>query len=242
MGQPFCLDDVLDAMAAADSLDGMTKLLYEIRDTYGLANLVYCAASLPGCEIPNPILLLSYEEAWVKRYLTEDYFSVDPVARQGLRGFLPFDWSSVPRDTTAVRHFFREAESYGVGTHGVTIPIRGPNNERALLAATCNVSDREWQDRRPDFLRDFHAMAHFFHDRAAYLSGQRTEPPPRLSNREQQCIQMIAMGHQPKAIARILGISEPAIRLYTKSARHKLRCATLAQAVARAVKLDLIEA
>jgi DNA-binding CsgD family transcriptional regulator len=235
----FRLEDVLDAMAAAPSLDHMNSLLLTIKENYGLANVVYRAAKLPGCNLPNPILLLSYEPNWIKQYHHENYFDIDPTIEHGDKSFLPLDWSQINKKSSSVKHFFKQAETNGVGRQGVTIPIRGPNGERALFGVTSNLSNDEWEKKRMAFIRDYHALAHFFHDRAVFLSGIRGAPP-KLSNRETQCVSMLANGFQPKVIAYQLGISESAVRLYTKSARHKLRCTTLAQTVAEATRQELI--
>ncbi|MCJ2034590.1 helix-turn-helix transcriptional regulator [Methylobacterium sp. J-068] len=240
MANGFCLDDALDLMAKAAGLDAMKSLLFELREAYGVANLVYHAAHVRGHAQAHPILALSYEEGWVKRYLDENYFSIDPVVQGGLRAFLPLDWATLDRRSCSTRRLFREADSYGVGRQGVTIPIHGPGGERALFTVTCNLSDYEWEKARVQLLREFHALAHFFHDRAVYLSGLRSDEPPRLSPRELQCIQLLAQGQKPKNIAYNLGISEAAVRLYTSSARTKMRCSTLIQTIAEAASTGLI--
>jgi DNA-binding CsgD family transcriptional regulator len=233
------LEDVLDSMSQLASLDEMRGLLLEIREACGFANLVYHASRIPGCDLPNPILLLSYDPAWVQRYVAENYFEIDPVIEQSFSGTLAVDWSELDMSRSSARHLFKEAESYGVGRSGVTIPIRGPNGERALFTATSNLSQREWEERKQGYIRNCHLIAHFFHARAVYLSGFRKDVP-KLSSRERQCMKLVADGLQAKVISHELGISESAVRLYTRSARHKLRCGTLAEGAVKATQLELI--
>ena len=241
MKRDISLAEPLDVLAAASDLDALNPLLLDLRDAYGLANIVYHATHLPGCVRTNPILMLSYDPVWVGRYVREDYFAIDPVVRAGRGGFLPIDWSTLDRSSSGARHLFTEAESHGVGRQGITIPIRGPNGERAIFTLTSNICLDRWEREKPAYLREYHAVAHFFHERAVQLSGLRAARPPRLSRREQQCVQLLALGRQGKTIAHLLEISEPAVRLYLKTARHKLGCATMAQLVARAIALDLID-
>lgn len=235
----FDIEDVLDAMNHITSIEDMRNLLLDVRTACGFANVVYHATRLPGCEIPNPILLLSYDETWVKRYVTENYFEIDPVVEKAPRGVIALDWSDLELSTNAVRHFFKEAHSYGVGRFGVTIPVRGPSGERALFSATSNLSKSEWEKNKTSYIRNCHLIAHFFHSRIVHLSGY-SEQTPQLSRRERQCLRMIANGQQARAISIDLGISESAVRLYTKSARAKLRCSTLAESAVRASQLDII--
>jgi DNA-binding CsgD family transcriptional regulator len=239
MTEKFCLEDVLDAMAVAPTLSDMRELLLQVREAYGLTNIVYHGVKLSGWDSPRPLLLLSYEPEWLGRYASENYFEIDPVHAHATSSFLPLDWSQIDRRGKAVSHFFKDAERHDVGRHGVTIPVRGPNGERALFTVTSNVSEDEWNEKRFAFIRDYHALAHFFHDRAAYLVGAR-QGKVTLSHRETECVQLLASGLQPKNIAHNLGISESAVRLYTKSARHKLRCSTLAQMIAEAARHEII--
>ena len=62
----------------------------------------------------------------------------------------------------------------------------------------------------------------------------------RLSEREIQCLSLLAQGHQDSRIASQLGISRPTVRLHLVNARRKLKSATREQALARAVALGLI--
>lgn len=236
------LDEVLTEIGAAKNLEELFVTLAKIRAKFGLANIVYHAVNIPGCAIRNPILLPTYDPAWVARYLERDYFAIDPIVTLGRTGFLPLDWSEIDRGSEQVRQFFREAERFGVGRRGVTIPVRGPGGERSLVTVTSNASEREWESNRVQHMREFQLIAHYLHDAAMRRSGLRmVEAMPTLSRREQECLQGISHGLTPKQIAAQLGVSITAIQLYLQSAKHKLGCTTTAQAVARAVILELIE-
>jgi hypothetical protein len=182
----------------------LSATLAEWRDRCGLAHIVYHAAHVPACDKPDPVLLPTYDDAWVKRYIAEDYFRIDPVVLAGRNGFLPIDWMNVERETPAARHFFAEAESHGVGRHGFTLPIRGPHGERALFTITSNETDHYWHKWRYTHLRDFHLLAHYLHDRAMRLAGLRPVSARALSRRERQCLQGVTAGRTPQQIANFL--------------------------------------
>jgi DNA-binding CsgD family transcriptional regulator len=232
---------ILNSLARAKSLPDVEDRLRDIRDSYGLTNVVYHAIHIPRCERENAILLLTYEQAWVSRYIERDYFRIDPVVRAGRGGFLPIDWRDVDRGSPEARRFFAEADSYGVGRNGVSLPIRGANGERAIFTLTSNTSDREWRAQRLVCIRDFQTIAHYVHDRAVQAAGILPAGPKRQpSTREVQCLQAFARGRPPKRIAADLGISESAVRLYLHSIRSKLVCATIPQAVGVALTFNLI--
>jgi len=226
----------------AQSVDELSRVLANMRDESGLAHLVYHAVHIPAFDKRNPLLLLTYDDAWVKRYVERDYFRIDPVVIAGSEGFLPIDWMTVEHHSTQARHFFAEAERYGVGRHGFTLPIRGPLGERALFTITTNATDEHWHRWRFTHLKDFHLLADYFHDRAMRLSGLRhSHTMPPLSPRERQCLEGLLQGQTPGQVAADLGLSASAVHTYLRKARQKLECTTLEQAVAKAIRFDIIE-
>jgi DNA-binding CsgD family transcriptional regulator len=226
----------------AASVEELSAVLVGLRDESGLAHLVYHAAHVPAFEKVNPLLVLTYDDAWVKRYVERDYFRIDPVVLAGQKSFLPIDWLTVEHSSKEARHFFSEAESYGVGRHGFTLPIRGPAGERALFTITTNATDEHWHRWRFSHLRDFHLLAHYFHDRAMRLAGLRYDHVMRpLSPREKQCLERLVQGQVPGQIADALGLSVSAVHAYLRTARRKLECATIEQAIAKAIRLDIVQ-
>ena len=175
------LEPIVNAIQRAQQMSDLAALLRDWRDDSGLSHLVYHAVDVPTCDRPNPVLLLTYDPVWVKRYVEQDYFSLDPVVMSGRKGFLPIDWMNVDHTSTAAKHFFAEAESHGVGRHGFTLPIRGLHGERALFTITSNDTDEQWHRRRFAHLADFHLAAHYLHDRAMQLAGYRSAPFQRAA-------------------------------------------------------------
>jgi DNA-binding CsgD family transcriptional regulator len=225
----------------AASVDELSATLVDLRNESGLAHLVYHAAHVPAFEKSNPLLLLTYDDAWVKRYVERDYFRIDPVVVAGRKGFLPIDWLTVEHHSKEAQHFFSEAESYGVGRHGFTLPIRGPASERALFTMTTNATDEHWHRWRFTHLRDFHLLAHYFHDRAMRLAGLRYDHVMRpLSPREKQCLESLMQGQAPGQMAAALGLSVSAVHAYLRTARRKLECGTIEQAITKAIRFEIV--
>lgn len=230
------------AIESAVDIDALTNILFDLRCESNLAHLVYHAAHVPAFDKLNPLLLLTYDEVWVKRYVQQDYFRLDPVVAAGRKSFLPVDWINVDHHSKEARHFFAEAESHGVGRHGFTLPIRGLAGERALFTITTNETDEQWHRWRFSHLQDFHLLAHYFHDRAMRLSRLRYEHVMRsLAPREKQCLERLVQGQAPGQIADGLGLSLSAVHAYLRTARLKLECTTIEQAIAKAIRLELIQ-
>src|ERR1700730_10994630 len=107
---------------------------------------------------------------------------------------------------------------------------------------TANATDEHWHRWPRPYIRDFHLLAHHLHDRAMCLAGLRLDHTMRpLSHREQQCLQCLMRGETPGQIAAALELSGSAVHGHLRTARRKLECATIEQAIAKARRLDLIQ-
>jgi len=242
LGEHMEFGEACQAIDGATNVDELFGVLRGLRDESGLAHLVYHATFVPAFDKTNALLMPTYDEAWVRWYVARDYFSIDPVLRAGRTGFLPIDWMTVDRSSKEARHFFAEAESYGVGRHGFTLPIRGPAGERALFTITTDATDEHWHRWRFAHLRDFHLLAHYFHDRAMRLGELRPADFMRpLSQRERQCLERLMRGQAPGQVADALNLSVSAVHAYLRGARQKLECATIEQAIVKALRLDIIQ-
>lgn len=234
--------EVLHRISKSASLDDLKAVIDDMCEPFDLANIVYHAVRIPGADQPNPMLVLTYDPEWVRRYTEGNYFQIDPIVQFGRTGFLPIDWSDVDRDTSSARQFFTEADKFGVGRQGITMPIRGPSGERSLFTITSNTSKTEWEKKRLGLMREFQLIAHFFHDRALVLSGLRPcGLPTKLSHREKECLHGIIEGKTAKRIAGELNVSTSAIQNYLKSARHKLGCKSVSEAAVKVSHLELLE-
>jgi DNA-binding CsgD family transcriptional regulator len=129
-----------------------------------------------------------------------------------------------------------------VGRHGFTLPIRGLAGERALFTITANVTDEHWHRWRFSHLRDFHLLAQYVHDRAMRLADLRQSAIVRpLSPREKQCLESLMHGQAPGQMSHALGLSVSAIHAYLRTARQKLECNTIEQAIAKAIRLEIVQ-
>ncbi|SRR6266404_298840 len=229
-----------DRIVQAPHLNELSILLDEMRESYDLLYVVYRATYLL-CS-PNPIVLTAVEPKWMPICTTGENLRFDSVVTSDGDRFLTLDWTSADNESSQAQPFFEESEGYGVGYHGLSFPIRGPGGERAIFSIISKESSPDWQQMKLLYMREFHLIAHVFHNQVFRLAGQRSSAARyQLSSRESETLQLVASGLAPKRIAAKLRVSPTAVRLYLQSARSKLGCASLNQAIARAINLGLIE-
>jgi DNA-binding CsgD family transcriptional regulator len=74
------------------------------------------------------------------------------------------------------------------------------------------------------------------------LAGLRAENVLRpLSPREKQCLESVMQGRAPGQVADALGLSLSAVHTYLRTARQKLECRTIEQAIAEAIRLEIVQ-
>jgi len=226
---------------ARDGTD-LQPLFHEIREVYSLAHITYLSAPSGVEDRVAPIFHTTYPEEWTSLYVDRKFFDIDPVIAACRSSLLPVDWSRLDQSPPAIRHFFGLAKSFGVGHHGITLPVRGGKGERSLFSVTSDLPRRQWLRFRQSHLGELHILSQHVHEAVFSLSASRTDDDRRpLSKRERDCLQLLARGLLSKQIAARLQISESAVRQYLRAARLKLRASTVYQAVALASYLELIQ-
>lgn len=216
--------------------------LDELCARYGLSHMTFLVVCSGGRSGLYPDYCTTYPGKWTEIYVNKRYFDIDPVIDVIRWGFLPVDWSSLDRRSAQAYRLFKEARSYDIGPHGLTIPIRGSKGERCLFSVSSNLPKRDWSRLRASSIHELQILSHYLHETTLSASGLREVGRYRtLSRRETQCLQLLATGRISKQIAADLGISENAVKLYLRSARIKLNAATSYQAVAKASFLELIK-
>ncbi|NKC51936.1 LuxR family transcriptional regulator [Ochrobactrum cytisi] len=234
------LENALDELSRIETFTALETFVIELRAAYQVANIVLHVMSSPVTKTRHPVVIATYEKNWVERYIEQDYFSIDPVVRVGAKSFLPLDWLDIDRSNERMRRLFKEAESYGVGTQGVTLSINGPGRGKSLATLTSYEPQHTWSRRRTRLLSDFHILSHFLFDRSPALAGFGLQQRSKLSPREHQCLELPARGSVPKKIAYELDLSIKTVRLYLTTAKLKLSAPNINAAIALAVRDEII--
>jgi LuxR family transcriptional regulator, quorum-sensing system regulator RaiR len=231
------LDRILEALDATSALDGLQDIIVSLRDAFDVDHMVYhwvdSAGDQYGCG--------TYSDAWVERYLEQNYLRVDPVIQGCYQRFHAVDWKRLDWSGKAARKFQSEAIAFGVGNQGYSIPIRGPNGQFALFTVSHHCNDGAWAAFSQAHGRDLILIAHFFNRKALEFEPARKPDSTRaLSPREVDAMTLLAMGYSRAQVANSLSISEHTLRVYIESARFKLGALNTTHAVARAMSRGLI--
>jgi len=233
--------EILDKLREAQNSDDLSAIFDAIKATYGVDNLVYHAVNVRGLTKDGAFLRLTYDDEWINRYYTQDYFSIDPVVEEGTRAFMPFNWSALDWSGKKRAEFAEDATGHSVGISGLTVPIRGPDGQHALFSLSSSRSEKSWERQLSEQMPELHTIAHHLHEATVRIEGVRKPlEVVNLSVRERDVLQWAAAGKTTDEIATILGIAERTVRVYLDTARHKLGASNRTHAVARALGTGLI--
>jgi DNA-binding CsgD family transcriptional regulator len=159
------------------------------------------------------------------------------VIDETLRSLDPFTWSELQRRRPGEgARVFEECSRFG-WPDGFTIPVQGSDARRGLvsLAAPSSLSSLD-EVGRTELVR----LAGAAYEQAWTLAKDKIGVPLGLSAREQQALTLVADGQDDTAIALIMSISTSTAHAHVERAKRRLGANTRAQAVAMAIKANLI--
>jgi DNA-binding CsgD family transcriptional regulator len=215
--------------------------LKDVQRFFEIKHVAYLGVNLPVKSHQNYYAHNSYSGEWAMRYQTQNYVSIDPIVKRGLTSLLPIDWGNVNDLSDKQREFLGEAREFGVGTQGLTFPVRGMSGETAIFCVNADMSDHAWRSFRKTYMKELRIISDFFHQRVL----ERTAPgnialEEVLTNRETECLKWCAEGKTYWETSMIIGVSERTVRFFMENARHKLNCLTNTHAVVTAMSRGLI--
>lgn len=234
------LNKLLEEIDALVDSAKISALLAKLLVIYDLKSVAYLGAGLTDHADRQPYLAVTYSPEWVEHYRREQFVDVDPAIQVGLRRVLPIDWAHFDRKDEKVRRLFGEASEFGLGRHGISLPVHGRHGDRALVSITSEACERDWHHLRLRYMRDFQLLALHLHQAILRLEGGWSASRTALSPRERECLKWVAEGKTYWECAVILGLSEHTVRCYLESARHKLGATNNTHAVNKAGKASLL--
>lgn len=227
-----------------EDIQSLNFVFYRILDTFGLKNISYFCVEDAQSKMVEPVVLSTYTTRWQSFYRNNDLFLYDPVLYQTFTGLLPMDWSTYDTSKNRIKNVISLARDFNIGNFGLSIPVRGPTIERAIISITFDGTDTAWNELKSDNLKDFILLSHLIHQSALRLTTSKysvvQENVVSLTPREMQCLYWASQGKTVYETGLIMGISKNTVRAYIESARHSLNCVSITQAVSKAIQLNLM--
>lgn len=226
--------DLIDAMEVAQDAQTIKNALARFTDRAGFELFTYAAVRATESR-----LFSNYPEEWIQRYLSRNYFTMDPVVVAARRSKRPFAWSGpVMRQANPEgSDIIEEAKAFG-RVSGFSIPISVGFGTMAMLTLASERPTESIAVRDPTRVTTAVAFLHLNITRLGSTLLNAAEIV--LSPRELTCLKWASMGKTKAETGSMLGISEKTVRFYLEQAREKLGAANIAHAVRIATVQKLI--
>ncbi|MBI2803202.1 MAG: LuxR family transcriptional regulator [Gammaproteobacteria bacterium] len=231
---------------AARSFDAALDLLAENVVTLGFDAVDYAfmprARGRDGAWNAPEIVARNFPPHWTRGW--SRYASEDPYLCTCYQRNLPLDWNEV-KGAAWLSNTQRQAITFidDLGfLDGITVPIHLPGGSFAFVSALSRPRQGAWRAQQEAMKEKLFILAHAFHagvDRQARIASQ--ERSVTISPRELDVLRHAASGLNAPATARIIHRSVETIRRQRKSAMSKLGSHTIAQAIALAISMDLLD-
>lgn len=225
--------------AARDEADLLAKMKAVARDI-GYDQVLF------GIEmrVPNigPVqhITSGYPVAYQVLYQERAFLGRDPTVSHCQTSSDPLIWREQMYDPSSFE-ILEESHKHGLG-HGLSVPIH--ENRGRVVSMLSLARDRpfETESEKEYVLAAGSVLANCLHvaSERLILPDVLAARRPRLSPREKQCFQLVALGKSNWEIGQLLHISEDAAKFHVKNLMKKLEVSTRMQAVAIGVALGMI--
>jgi len=169
----------------------------------------------------SSVHIVDYPPEWVERFQARRLYAGDPIHRASHRTNIGFAWSAVQSLITlsaADRSILAEAHDAGLGD-GFTVPAHIPGEVNGSCSFAMGSGDVLDQRQLPLV----QLIGSFAFEAARRLSRQTQAPceGPSLTERQAECVALVARGKTDWEISQILGIGQETVIQHVKDARDR---------------------
>lgn len=186
----------------------------------------------------DAVQLVQYPATWAEKVVENSYFNDDPVNAACQKRAVGFKWSEIGNVidlTPRQKEILLSAKKEGMG-EGFTIPVHIPGE----YAGSCSFGVRCGREFPNDIIPalQYAGVFSFEAARRIYKLAYQREPlPPRpqLTDRQLDCLLLVARGKSDWDTGRVLGISDQTVHSHIENAKRKYGVSSRTQLVTRAL-------
>jgi LuxR family quorum-sensing system transcriptional regulator CciR len=181
----------------------------------------------------EPFMLDDYPAAWKRLMMARRYFSDDPVLAAVEKSATAFAWSDIPtliELTVRQREILQAAAAMGLG-EGFTVPVHVLGD----CSGSCSFITRTGQGLPRESLPAAQYLGAIAFETARHFAAATKIRAPRLTQRQFDCIVLVAQGKSDWDVGRLLGISDQTVHKHIEDAKRRYGVATRIQLVVRAL-------
>jgi len=174
--------DFIERINAAKSIHDVYQLLAVELRKFGFTDFLITDMPPPDRGLQGHTILNGWSQAWFERYMQEDFYSADPMARHTHATVEPFFWNevNVDQDDLQALRVMNEVSEFGL-KEGFSVPILGAEGD-----LSCVTMGGRRMERQPRMRTAIHMMSIYAHARARarFRSGREDGERPTKFERE----------------------------------------------------------
>lgn len=259
MLRPQMLRACRDRVYAAESLPAALDIVSETATEFGFlgASCVFWPRQRPSTDaMPPPGIRISGSnlgpaaETWNSGYIRNQMFRCDFVFRACQRMAVPFAWSyeGLPEIVLGVGQKSTIGEALGIERllkttgfrGGISVPLRAPGGFFGYVAFVSNRPLHDLMLQCEDYSETLLGIGYHFYTAIADKLVLEETRGVRLTERQLQCLKLIAIGKTLEETAEILGLSYSTVRFHLKAAEQGLGAFNRANAIRKAAALGML--
>ncbi len=188
------------------------------------------------------IALSDYPEGWIEQYISGEVVNFDPRLLASQRTNVGFGWDRLHEiiDLTPVHHRIIERARHAGIEDGFTVPANIPGE----LNGSCNFAVGPAREAPRANFPMAQLVGSFAFEAARgmviRMRGLNSARPVKLTERQLECIVLVARGKTDWEIGKILGISEETVKQHIADARMRYDVTKRMQVVLRALYDGLV--
>jgi DNA-binding CsgD family transcriptional regulator len=256
------LPEIIEGIECATTFDELRSKLQSVIESYGFSGFSFVDAGRP--HLDEPFYASTTGNAWETEYRTNNFVHVDPCVSLARRTNTPFPWSSIvlpPRlgkRKPAAHALMEAAQDHGF-TGGYVFPFHFVDYQGRTYST---VNGLFWKDdaHRLEFLlssakrHELNLALLYWTQRAIDLAGDQYRHHPTftdlprnesgtvfLTDRERDVLTWAGRGLTVADTSDVLKIGEETVQTHVRHAIEKLSATNKTHAVAKALRLGLID-
>lgn len=165
------------------------------------------------------IRLHNYPDGWADWFDERSLGVSDPVHRASNLTSVGFAWSDLSKMLTLTPkdlQILDRARLSGIGD-GFTVPAHVPGEAHG----SCSFAVATGDPFEAEHVQILQLVGAFAFEAARRMHRSRVAPPPRLTDRQRECVMWAARGKSDWEISRILGISHETVIEHLRHARER---------------------
>jgi len=184
--------------------------------------------------------LIDWPDAWRRFYMTSGMIERDPVVEALATHSEPFTWSDLRADgslSPAGANTLAKATAFGGWVDGLVVPVT--RSGRKVGCVSMVGRERGMKPEVRAFLSLISVSLHG-HVRSLSSCNGFPIPPSGLTDREIECLKLVARGKSDREISRALSIAAATAHEHVENAKRKLNAGSRSEAVAIAASLGIV--